>query len=594
MCSDMPYQLNMAHLKDKGKQFTSKFLILSSNKGMEVCSSFNCADTRALSRRISPTFELGKRFGTVFKTHVIQPEWKCVDSKYTKWTSEASEIVSAHPDLNEFVTQKEIIRYATNEYLKRQSFWSENCWKQVISHFREDNLSLDCRLKPPENPLPRVRACVVVESLKARIITTPEAESYCLKPLQMAMFKALQKWKCFEPCWNPDYDLSQLGPITPDKWLLSGDYSSATDNLNYHASQAVMETLKEEFRDLPHVQDWISYEGQKHLVEYGSKTGIPDVVQENGQLMGSLLSFPILSLLNSFTICEPLNCDLESVPALFHGDDIAAQLTSEQISSWKSTAELIGLSLSVGKNYQSKDYVSIDSQLFTRVDKEMIRQKTGKFKLISRNKDQTLVCDKAILNGFNKRQIRTYCSEQLSGTVRSLDIPTEYGGLGIQDEFPDRPITIHEKIVYLSLLEMKSRVKNLTGNLYMVEKGTAAFLKLEKGSHHDIEDDEDRINDELELRRQCTRLHRRFGKYSGFAKFLKGMELPRLRPLSTIKSVITRCADMDLGDLKRVQAARLNVLPLWKDNKPVTTRTTPRGGTDSVRYPVRRGRPNLC
>jgi hypothetical protein len=604
ICSDVPYQLNMAHLKDKGKCFTSKFLILSSNDGRETLNSIRCADTRALSRRIEPTFLMNSKYSEVFKTFVMDKHYNVSPQAQVggvRWSNEEVDIdyfLENNRTLRPYVEKSHILKYAINTYLKRQSFWSENNWKQVISHFKEDNLSLDCRLNPPEKPFPCVRACVVVESLKARIITTPEAESYCLKPLQLAMFDALKRWNCFEPCWTPDYNLDVLGKANPDLYYLSGDYSSATDNLNYFASQAVMDVLCEEFKHMPHLVKWIKYEGQKHIVEYGRKTGIPDVVQENGQLMGSLLSFPILTILNSFTICKATGRSMEDVPALFHGDDIAAQLSSEEIGSWKQIASKVGLSLSVGKNYISKDYVSIDSQLFCRVDDTMVRQKTGKFKLIKRERDQSFTCEKAMINGFNRRQIRTYCADQLQQTVRSLDVPVDYGGLGESGSFPDRPITMHEKLVYLSLVESKAKPKRLAGNIYQIEKGTAAVLNLEKGSHHDSDQKDSDRDDEGELLRQTTRLHRRFRKNAGFALFVKQLELPKCRPIPTIKSVITRCADLDLGELRKIQAARLNIYcsDIKSVNKDFSRRQTiqPVGAFSSFARPMRRGLPKMC
>lgn len=570
LCSDVDYVCPMADLRDKGMKFTSKFLILTSNRVMEDLTSYSgnfgsISEPMAIIRRIMPYFSMHKKFSDNFELHKL-PHYSTV--------SEFNRVKSNKSDLGQFygnpltiipnLKLKDVVNFALSSYrTKFETLYHEKDWIQPISHGIGANLSLYASGEPPEG-IPTVRTAVVQDPLKARIITTPEAETYCLKPCQIAMFKALQKWRCFEPCFGPDYNLDYLTRIfhtDPEKYsFLSGDYTAATDNLNYHCSQVCMEELAKRF-DLiePLMAKWIRYEGQKHLVQYPKTSGIPDVVQENGQLMGSLLSFPILTILNAFTICKASGKPLDEMPGLIHGDDVAACMTESQIESWKSIAKLIGLDLSVGKNYVSKEFISIDSQVFVYENKSLNKQKSGKFKLIRRSKDDSFTARKALENGFTKDQVRRYCGEQLSQTTRSLDIPEEFGGLGISEEKPDRPLTSHEKIVYLATYNLKSQVKRVSGDIYMVEKGTQAALGLSKFSHSDIEEDDSEISFEKDLRAQCTRLHRLMRKNQGYAEFIKNLDIFQLRSLKSITRIPVHCGGFSRESLVEFQNARLGI-----------------------------------
>jgi hypothetical protein len=316
------------------------------------------------------------------------------------------------------------------------------------------------------------------------MITKPQAHAYALKPVQKAMFSALSKYKCFEPCSNPNYDLKNLGEVDEAKILLSGDYTNATDDLNFNISQVAIEELSKAFESSPFLSSLIRWEGGEHLVHYPEWTGLSPVLQSNGQLMGSLLSFPILCWVNAFTLCKATGLPLEKVPALFHGDDIAAQITLDEFHKWKQIASQVGLSLSVGKNYVSKSFISIDSQLFTVQEtssntKSLIKQKTGKFRLVRRTDDNEMTVVEALKNGFTKELIRKYNSQQLAKSIRSLEVGVEFGGLGLETN-PNRPYTLYDRLIYYTMLKNMFKVESLGNNLYRVNKRIAQFLKLKE------------------------------------------------------------------------------------------------------------------
>jgi len=209
-------------------------------------------------------------------------------------------------------------------------------------------------------------------------------------------------------------------------FFVSGDYSSATDKLNPAATKMIFERLlnrfgvsdddKKVFRSILYEQFLVypkEYSGQlkkdvrtKDLqidrgddlivtldntrVSGQSFTG-PDptrglftVRQRNGQLMGSILSFPVLCLANmicyQFTLEQYLGHKVSpyDLPAFFNGDDALFRANDRFYALWLENIKFVGFELSIGKNYVHPKYFTINSQLFV-FDAETERFKNEKF-----------------------------------------------------------------------------------------------------------------------------------------------------------------------------------------------------------------------
>lgn len=551
LCSDCDYVLPMASLSDKGKKFTSKFLILTSNllENHTYGEAFACKD--ALFRRISPTYKMLKTKNGQLRIYKEVYQWSQGEENTSNYKLEANtEGIWCQEGLCGF---NHIIQQAIQTYLKRNSKFDNRMIVQEIEAEDETGPGYALRWDKPQLKVNQVMTHAIAEPLKVRMITKPQSISYALKPLQLAMHEALKKHSCFEPCWNPKYNLDQCGSPEKGKVFLSGDYTAATDELNFNVSQIVIELLAEEFKDDEFLSELIRWEGGSHLVSYPNWTNIDSVIQTNGQLMGSLLSFPILTILNAFTMCKATNSSLDNVTALFHGDDIAAQCTEEEILKWKECARSIGLQLSQGKNYISSNFVSIDSQLFVRKNNpvtckpEMVKQITGKFRLVKRDDDNITTCSDAIRNGFTKEQIRKYNSPLLQKTIRSLDVSYEQGGLGLVTD-SNRPFTTMDRAIYYVERRNKSTVQTLGVETFSVLKETAAFLKLPKANMHSVK--ETALSDN-QLLKKVNRTIRRSAKYPEFNEYLKNLDM--LRPLSTCQKVIVRCVNYSNEELQSFQ-----------------------------------------
>jgi hypothetical protein len=282
----------------------------------------------------------------------------------------------------------------------------------------------------------KVKVQALCEPLKVRTITVGTARNFLLKPLQKAMLESLRSLKQMSPCFTPDYqdEINELSQKEGD-WL-SGDYTSATDALHSDLFRSGLSSLKDYLPE--ELWDLVERESGPHLCEYPEKYGIEPTWQTNGQLMGSLLSFPLLSLANAFTLSHTLGKPIEQLPALFHGDDLLAKVTHQQYEQWKAFCPTIGLSLSIGKNYFSPNWGSIDSQVYYETEK----LGTGKFNAINTKNVQSIPT--LVKRGVPKPLIVSLFKKQLTWTPRSLDVATEFGGLGIHGE----PKTVLETAVF--------------------------------------------------------------------------------------------------------------------------------------------------
>lgn len=241
----------------------------------------------------------------------------------------------------------------------------------------------------PEGPL-ECKVQVVLEPLKGRVITKgPALEYYRCKSLQKALHDVLREEPCFRLLGSPfcPTDLIGLGHRPGNEWF-SVDYSAATDGLSWRYSKRILEKV---IQYLPRPTRELAlrvlgpHELHYPVVDPDGKVSgfIHQGRQTNGQLMGSVLSFPILCLANLGLYLE--NCSvyhnqshfseqqkLDSV--LINGDDMVYSAPNtipyycptlqKDATLWDSHIELgmaIGLEMSLGKAYHHPVYANVNS-----------------------------------------------------------------------------------------------------------------------------------------------------------------------------------------------------------------------------------------
>ncbi|BCH36653.1 RNA-dependent RNA polymerase [Aspergillus pseudoviridinutans botourmiavirus 1] len=178
---------------------------------------------------------------------------------------------------------------------------------------------------------------------KWRIITIPPLVDNALRPLHKAIYSHLAR---FPWLLRGDAKPSRFKDFTPveGEVFVSGDYESATDNLNSDLQLAIMDELLERSDTVPTgIREHARSIYRSVLADkYGQVLG----TQARGQLMGQLTSFPLLCLINYITFRYSIR---RPVPVRINGDDIVFRATPGEVTTWERNVAKGGLRLSVGK-----------------------------------------------------------------------------------------------------------------------------------------------------------------------------------------------------------------------------------------------------
>jgi hypothetical protein len=236
--------------------------------------------------------------------------------------------------------------------------------------------------------------CAILEPLKVRVITKGQDEEYYRAlELQKHMHGVMRRHPVFkyigQPATNEDF-LEAFGTkddLLEDQFYVSGDYKAATDNLDPSLSAYAWERIcwyTQYFRpptslaeaeagpDCVHYRpftvrltDTPYYQlGLKCLTQHRLHYKFGTFDQCWGQLMGSPVSFPILCLVNAAATLASQGWKFSRVlPLRINGDDVGFITNSSGYSSWKAVTRDCGLEFSVGKNYTSRDFLIMNSEL---------------------------------------------------------------------------------------------------------------------------------------------------------------------------------------------------------------------------------------
>lgn len=533
LISTIPYVPPMADLKHKGQKFQSDFIISSSNSLTDVMdlrcplwgrkkqyTSIECFinDKDALTRRLHGAI--------AYDFHqVIRNKNSSINHRKTTYKVSVLEYAPdsrpKHAWKEPFICNYEqLIKVALVGAIER---WTSNnrdfktllghkaTWSQEVGYSEESKIFYEFPVNPPPGK-PSVMVHGIPEPLKVRIITKSHPYSWSLKALQKVMFKSLAKYPCFTPCFTPDYDLREILDRDQTDWsntakksaqFISVDYVGATDNINFDMSQTPYKILADEFekQGYPELAQAIRWETRSHFVHYppvkvnGETKCVPSVSQSHGQFMGSLLSFPILCLLNAFLACKATKSDLKDLKIAIHGDDACGLLKPSEKNNWEKNGALVGLAFSEGKTYYSPYFVAIDSEIWTSKCKKggktkyLRKQKTGKFSCQLRVTESVPeALSRGILAGMKPDKIRMLNCKALANTPRDLAMPMSHGGLGKKLELnrvrngkvyhPDR--TLQNFKIYITdllrLRKVKSRISSKGVFLAEIPKDLLIYL----------------------------------------------------------------------------------------------------------------------
>lgn len=193
-----------------------------------------------------------------------------------------------------------------------------------------------------------------------------------------------------------------FGSVPSDHEIVSGDYEAATDNIEMELTKAAWHECVEWLysddvnrraardigdsmlsgqnlryykpvakllgkRDLTSLDDAAVLDIWQRLQALGIA---PEQEQHQGQLMGCILSFFLLCMING-TTCRVAfeqhykrRFRLAEIPAKINGDDILFHAVTEVVENWKRNALICGLKPSLGKNFVSREFAMINSEMY--------------------------------------------------------------------------------------------------------------------------------------------------------------------------------------------------------------------------------------
>jgi hypothetical protein len=423
--SSAEYVLPMADLSEKGQKFTSSVILLTSNlkfgQSVFVPSGPVVRQVSSVWRRIhlpysiiskeDPTRDvLNSEHEVVFKARRREifrliPDYTLQRSQ---WDNHWQNGMTSDSDSSEY--GRASLRFESRPcsehsligdmvsavtHHQDQKFSEKGIWYQQICSGEWDvkypipsitpprtNKAIfrDCLFpSTPENISPSCKVVGIPEPLKVRVITAGSAEARCLKPLQLAMHKALVSYPEFSLTGSSqesglsifESSKKQLEAIEREmrtvcnrypgrKYkMLSGDYKGATDAFFMEVTKTLLESILESISHEP-TKVWARWELDSKELRYPD--GVCDY-QTRGQLMGSILSFPLLCLANK-ALCLMSGFPRDSF--IINGDDLFAKVEEEKIQNWFRLGGEVGLTPTVGKTYVDEEFGTLNSQLFFR------------------------------------------------------------------------------------------------------------------------------------------------------------------------------------------------------------------------------------
>jgi hypothetical protein len=233
---------------------------------------------------------------------------------------------------------------------------------------------------------------VVLEPMKARIITAgPPMRYHLSRCLQKQIHGAMRLHREFRLIGEPisakilQENFRDMKGYQAKEWgYTSADYSAATDNIDSSYSTIALNFIWNELKINDDRLKSVYLDSMTgHRMHYPSdyhdgSEPLPEIDQTNGQLMGSPSSFPILCLINMAVLwaawefyCEqrrgyaPKYREMVSeLRPLVNGDDLLFRRPDEFVPLWRNFVEAAGLQPSPGKNYDSHEFVVINSTFY--------------------------------------------------------------------------------------------------------------------------------------------------------------------------------------------------------------------------------------
>jgi len=195
---------------------------------------------------------------------------------------------------------------------------------------------------------------------KHRIVSKSDVNANLFRPLHTSMYNHLSKFRWLLRGEAKASSFKGFEWVDGDVFT-SGDYESATDNLNGCLQRRLLDLILDQTEVVPDGIKTSAPQMLRSVLEVRSESGdVETYRQERGQLMGNLLSFPLLCLINYLGF--RFYCG--NFPVRVNGDDIVFRAPLEASRRWMKGVSGCGLTLSLGKTMVNGRFFSLNSSLF--------------------------------------------------------------------------------------------------------------------------------------------------------------------------------------------------------------------------------------
>jgi hypothetical protein len=241
--------------------------------------------------------------------------------------------------------------------------------------YRLTQLNLENRLESDDESLSYVKLTPLAEPLKVRVISGHDGPlQWFLSPLQKMLYQKMTALKQFLVGRDITEEEFAGWKLPESKEFISVDYEGATNNLRKDLSEYAIQCLMDNWHLPKEVQSLVRLNLLNTIIEYDVvsrdmkfKTKLAGY-QSNGQLMGSVISFPFLCVINAAVCRKAIELDTSRTMPLaecdlrINGDDAVFMSGEEGYRVWADLSAAAGLKPSVGKVYKSPEFFNMNSR----------------------------------------------------------------------------------------------------------------------------------------------------------------------------------------------------------------------------------------
>lgn len=242
--------------------------------------------------------------------------------------------------------------------------------------------TLSVPLDNQSNDYSLVRVGVAKQKGKLRVVTMQSAYvKRVLTPVHRAIYDFISSsgWCVRGDVTTGDFRVVSDFASEQGERIISGDYTAATDNIYLPAVRTIVKVLAEE--------PSLTAEERSVLVgSFENLRWVGELCREalpinRGSMMGNLVSFPVLCLLNKS--CHDIAAERVYGPVQrkgrFNGDDCLFAGNTEMYEEWRKTTRIYGFEVNEEKTEFERDWADLNSQCYDVKEKNFVSKNVLSF-----------------------------------------------------------------------------------------------------------------------------------------------------------------------------------------------------------------------